>query len=86
MLVLAAEDTTAWVVGISLGVVVVLVVVVLVLTLIAAASRIHAQAQQAIETLQKVRGSTDPLHGVDAVNNAAVGILTGAQAARETLK
>lgn len=86
MVVLAAEDTTGWVVGIALGVVVVLVVVVLVVTLIAAASRIHAQAQQAIDTLQKVRGSTDPLHGVDQVNDAAVGILVGAQAAREMLK
>lgn len=86
MLVLAAEDTTGWVVGMSIGVVVVLVVVVLVVTLITAASRIHAQAQQAIDTLQKVAGATAPLHGVDQVNNAAVGILTGAQAARETLK
>jgi len=86
MLVLAAQDTTGWIVGIALGVLVVLVVVVLVVTLIMAASRIHAEAKQATETLQKVRGTTQPLHGVDQVNNAAVGILKGARAARETLK
>lgn len=86
MLVLAAEDTAGWIVGIVLGVVVVLVVAVLVLALITAATRIHAEARQAIETLQKVRGTTQPLQGVDQVNGAAVGILQGAQAARETLK
>lgn len=86
MLVLAAEDTTGWIVGIALGVVVVLVVVILLVTLITAATRIHAEAQQAIDTLQKVRGSTAALHGVDQVNNSAVGILRGAEAARETLK
>jgi hypothetical protein len=86
MLVLAAEDTTGWVVGIALGVVVVLVVVVLLVTLITAASRIHAEAEQAIDTLQTIRGSTASLHGVDQLNNSAVGILQGAQAARETLK
>lgn len=83
-MVLAVE--TGWVVGIAIGVVVVLVVAVLVITLITAASRIHAEAQQAIDTLKKVRGSTESLHGVDQVNNAAVGILRGAGAARETLK
>ncbi len=86
MVVLAADDTTGWIVGIAIGLVVVLVVVVLVVTLIMAASRIHAEAQQAIGTLQKVRGSTQPLHSVDQVNKGAVGILRGAEAARETLK
>ncbi len=86
MLVLAAEDTAGWVVGIVIGVVVVLVVVVLVIILIMAASRIHAEARQAIDTLQKVRASTQPLHGVDQVNKGAIGILRGAEAARETLK
>lgn len=86
MLLLAAEDSTGWFIGIAFGVIVVLVVVVLVVTLITAASRIHGEAQQAIETLQKVRGTTQPLHGVDQLNSSASGILEGARAARKGLR
>ena len=82
---LVAADT-GWIVGISIGVVVVLVVAVLVITLITAASRILREAKQAIATLGEVRQTTQSLHGVDQLNNAAVGILKGARAARETLK
>lgn len=84
MLILG-ESTAGWVLGISIGVVVVAVVVVLVLMLIVFASRVHAEAQEAVTGLDRVRGATNPLWAVDQVNAAAVGILKGARSARKAL-
>ncbi len=79
------ENMTGWIVGIALGLVVVVIVVLLVGTLIATASQIRREAQEARGSLDQIRQSTAPLHGVDGVNASATGVLEGARTARSVL-
>jgi hypothetical protein len=79
------EDMTGWIVGIALGLLVVVIVVVLVATLITTASQIRNEAREARDSLERIRQSTAPLHGVDGVNASATGVLEGARAARSVL-
>lgn len=76
---------TGWFVGIALGLVVVIIVVLLVATLITTASLIRNEAREARGSLERIRESTAPLHGVDGVNASAIGVLEGARAARAAL-
>jgi hypothetical protein len=79
------ENMTGWIVGIALGLVVVVIVVLLVGTLIATASQIRREAREARGSIDQIRQSTAPLHGVDGVNASATGVLEGARTARSVL-
>ncbi len=80
---LISADTTAWYVGLALGVVVVAVAVIIVVTILVLASRIDGQARTAVGAVDTVRTQTDELSGVGQVNESGVRILHAARALRK---
>jgi hypothetical protein len=83
MSLLITADTTAWYVGLSLGVVVVIVAVIIVVTILVLASRINGQARAAVGAVEKLRAQTDGLDGIAKVNDSGVRILQSARALRK---
>jgi len=80
---LTAASTTGWVVGIALGVVVIAVAALIVITIVALATRIAGQAKAAEEGVERVRGQTAELGGIDRINDSGVRILHAARALRK---
>lgn len=84
MRTLISADTTAWWVGLSLGVVVVIVAVIIVVTILLLAARIDRQARTAVGAVQTIREHTDGLDGVAQINGSGIRILHAARALRKT--
>jgi hypothetical protein len=81
---LVIADTTAWYVGLALGVVVVVVAVVIVVTIILLAARIDGQARTAVGAVEAIRGQTDGLGRIGRINESGSRILHAARAIRKT--
>jgi threonine/homoserine/homoserine lactone efflux protein len=75
--------STAWVVGIVLGVVVIAVAAVILIVIVALAARIARQAATAEEAVEVVRRQTAELGGVARINDSGVRILHAARALRK---
>ena len=75
--------STAWVVGIVLGVVVIAVAAVILIVIVALAARIAKQAKTAEDAVGVVRAQTDALAGVGRINDSGVRILHAARALRK---
>jgi hypothetical protein len=80
---LIIADTTAWYVGLGLGVIVVIVAVTIVVTILALASRIDRQARTAVEAVDAIRAQTEGLSGIARINESGVRILHSARALRK---
>ena len=76
-------DTTAWYIGIALGLVVVLVAALIVITILVLASRIDGQARTAVGAVRTLREQTTELNGVSRINDSGVRILHAARAVRK---
>lgn len=74
-----------WYLGLFIGFAVVAIVVVVVASILTLAARIAKQAEMATEALDQARINTLPLWDVQKTNDAAVGILAAARAARGAL-
>ncbi len=83
MTVLISSDTTAWYVGLSLGVVVVIVAVVIVGIILILASRIANQARTSKDAVETIRAQTTQLDGIARINGSGVRILHAARALRK---
>ncbi len=81
---LIAADTTAWYVGLALGVVVVIVAVIIVVTILVLAARIDKQARTAVGAVGVVKTQTDELPGIAKINDSGIRILHSARALRKT--
>ena len=75
--------STAWVVGIALGVVVIAVAAAILITIVALAARISKQAATAEQAVEVVRAQTGELGGVARINDSGVRILHSARALRK---
>ena len=75
--------STAWMVGIVLGVVVIAVAAAILITIVSLAQRIAKQAATAEEAVEVVRAQTDELGGVGRINDSGVRILHSARALRK---
>jgi hypothetical protein len=75
--------STAWVVGIALGVVVIAVAAAILITIVALAARIAKQAATAEQAVEVVRAQTGELGGVARINDSGVRILHSARALRK---
>ena len=75
--------STGWDVGLVLGVVVVLVAAALVITIVLLARKIAAQAQTAVQGVEKVREQTEGLAGIARINDSGARILHSARALRK---
>ncbi|MGH3902922.1 MAG: hypothetical protein ACRDTE_01790 [Pseudonocardiaceae bacterium] len=74
-----------WWAGLIIGLAVVAVVVVVVSVLLVLASRINAQASEAVRELEATRSTTQPLVELRRTNDTLQSILRGARTAREAL-
>jgi len=75
--------STAWRVGLVLGVVVIAVAAVIVIVIVALAYRIAKQARTAVAGVDTVREQTDELGGIARINDSGVRILHSARALRK---
>jgi hypothetical protein len=75
--------STAWIVGLVLGVVVIAVAAVIVITIVALAMRISRQAAAAEEGVGVVREQTADLDGIARINDSGVRILHAARSLRK---
>jgi hypothetical protein len=75
--------STAWVVGIVLGVVVIAVAAAILIAIVALSQRIAKQAATAEEAVEVVRAQTDGLAGLARINDSGVRILHSARALRK---
>jgi hypothetical protein len=76
-------STTAWQVGIAVGIAVIAVAAVIVITIVLLANRIAKQAATAVEAVEVVRRQTDELGGVARINDSGVRILHAARSLRK---
>jgi len=76
-------SSTAWVVGIVLGVVVIDVAAAIVITIVVLARRIAEQAKTAERAVEVVRQQTSELGGIARINDSGVRILHSARALRK---
>jgi hypothetical protein len=76
-------SSTAWLVGLALGVVVVAVAAVIVIMIVLLAARIAKQAEAAEQGVDVVRQQTDELGGIARINDSGVRILHAARALRK---
>ena len=76
-------SSTAWVVGIVLGVVVIAVAAAIVITIVLLARRIAEQAKIAERAVEVVRQQTGELGGIARINDSGVRILHSARALRK---
>ncbi len=82
MLALTASST-AWQVGIALGIVVIAVAAVIVIVIVLLALRIAKQARTAVGAVGVVRVQTDGLGGIAQINDSGVRILHAARSLRK---
>ena len=76
-------STTAWQVGIAIGIAVIAVAAVIVITIVLLAMRIAKQARTAVEAVEVVRRQTDELGGIARINDSGVRILHAARSLRK---
>jgi hypothetical protein len=76
-------SSTAWQVGLALGIVVILVAAAIVITIVLLAMRIAEQATTAQEAVDVVRRQTAELPGIARINDSGVRILHSARALRK---
>ena len=75
--------STAWVVGLVLGIVVIAVAAAILIVIVALSARIAKQAQTAEDAVGVVRAQTDALAGIGRINDSGVRILHSARALRK---
>jgi hypothetical protein len=75
--------STAWTVGLVLGIVAIAVTAVIVITIVALAMRIARQARAAVAAVEVVRAQTAELGGVARINDSGVRILHAARSLRK---
>ena len=80
---LLTASSTAWQVGLVLGIVVIAVAAAIVITIVLLATRIAAQAKTAEQAVEVVRAQTDELGGIARINDSGVRILHSARALRK---
>jgi hypothetical protein len=76
-------SSTAWQMGLALGIVVTLVAAAIVITVVLLALRIAEQARTAEEAVELVRRQTAELPGIARINDSGVRILHSARALRK---
>ena len=76
-------SSTAWVIGLVLGVVVIGVAAAIVITIVLLARRIAEQAKTAEGAVEVVRQQTAELGGIARINDSGVRILHSARALRK---
>ena len=76
-------SSTAWIVGLVLGVVVIAVAAAIVITIVLLARRIAEQAKTAEGAVEVVRRQTAELGGIAQINDSGVRILHSARALRK---
>jgi hypothetical protein len=76
-------SSTAWQMGLALGIVVILVAAAIVITVVLLALRIAEQARTAEEAVELVRRQTAELPGIARINDSGVRILHSARALRK---
>ncbi|MFL5925411.1 MAG: hypothetical protein ACJ77E_00555 [Gaiellaceae bacterium] len=76
-------SSTAWQVGLALGIVVILVAAAIVITVVLLALRIAEQARTAEKAVELVQRQTTELSGVARINDSGVRILHSARALRK---
>ena len=75
--------STAWPVGLVLGIVVIAVAAVILIVIVALAMRIAKQARTAEEAVEVVRRQTAELAGVARINDSGVRVLHAARSLRK---
>ncbi|MDX6437624.1 MAG: hypothetical protein QOF45_207 [Gaiellaceae bacterium] len=76
-------SSTAWQVGLALGIVVVAVAAVIVIVIVLLAIRIARQARTAEQAVEVVRQQTAELGGIAQINDSGVRILHAARSLRK---
>jgi hypothetical protein len=76
-------STTAWQVGIALGIAVIAVAAAIVIVIVLLALRIARQAKTAVQAVDVVRRQTGELGGVARINDSGVRILHAARSLRK---
>ena len=76
-------STTAWQVGLAIGIAVIAVAAAIVITIVLLAMRIAKQARTAVEAVEVVRQQTDELSGIARINDSGVRILHAARSLRK---
>ena len=82
MLTLIASST-AWQVGLALGIAVIVVAAVIVIVIVGLAIRIAQQAKTAEQAVEVVRQQTTELGGIARINDSGVRILHAARSLRK---
>jgi hypothetical protein len=80
---LLTASSTAWQIGLVLGIVVIAVAAAIVITIVLLAKRIAAQAKTAEQAVEVVRAQTAELGGIARINDSGVRILHSARALRK---
>jgi hypothetical protein len=80
---LLTASSTAWQIGLVLGIVVIAVAAAIVITIVLLAKRIAAQAKTAEQAVEIVRQQTTELGGIARINDSGVRILHSARALRK---
>ena len=76
-------SSTAWQIGLVLGIVVIAVAAAIVITIVLLAKRIAAQAQTAEQAVEVARAQTAELGEIARINDSGVRILHSARALRK---
>ena len=76
-------SSTAWLVGIAIGIVVIAVAAVILIVVVALATKIAAQASTVEQGVEAVRRQTAELAGVARINDSGVRILHAARSLRK---
>jgi hypothetical protein len=76
-------SSTAWQIGLVLGIAVIAVAAAIVITIVLLARRIAKQARAAEQAVQVVRAQTAELGGVARINDSGVRILHAARSLRK---
>jgi len=75
--------STGWTIGLIVGIVGVIVVAAIVLTIVVLARGILRRAETAVAGVEKLKAQTDPLEGINRINDSGVRILHSARALRK---
>jgi len=76
-------SSTAWQVGLALGIAVIVVAAVIVIVIVGLAIRIAQQAKTAEQAVEVVRQQTTELGGIARINDSGVRILHAARSLRK---
>lgn len=76
-------STTAWQIGLALGIVIVAIAALIVIAIVLLALRIASQAKVAEQAVEIVRQQTSNLDGIAQINDSGVRILHAARSLRK---